>query len=207
MLSRIRQEWCAETIDINLCEYNTLRMSTLTELVSNKLTDKHTTHSYIEVYDQYFASRKTSAKNVLEVGIFCGGSILLWQEYFTNAEVTGMDIDTNNNRTDLNKDRIRLIIGDAYSKESIDKLSDRKYDMILDDGPHTLESMKYIATHYTPLLADDGILVIEDVQHIDWVDQIRLAFPEDVRDKVQVVDRREVKGRYDDILVILDLSA
>lgn len=178
----------------------------LKELVVGKHTDKDTVHSYIDVYDEYFASRKSTAAQVLEVGIHQGGSILLWQQYFTNAEVTGLDVHTHTNLTDLNQERIRTLIRNAYSHDTIATLSDRKYDMILDDGPHTLDSMKFIATHYTPLLADNGILVIEDIQDMAWVEPIRSAFPEHLRDKIEVIDRRSVKGRYDDILIILDLS-
>lgn len=182
-------------------------MTTLKELVKDKKTDKNTIHSYIDVYDEYFVSRKESARQVLEIGIDEGGSILLWQQYFGNAEITGMDIHTKNNRTDLNKERIRLLIGDAYTQDSIDKLSDRKYDMILDDGPHTLQSLQYVAAHYTQLLTNDGILIMEDVQNISWVEPIRAAFPAHVREQVKVVDRRNIKGRYDDILMILDLKS
>lgn len=178
----------------------------LKELVVGKHTDKDTVHSYIDVYDEYFASRKSTAAQVLEVGIFQGGSILLWQQYFTNAEVTGLDMQIHQNITNLDQERIRKLICNAYTHETIAKLSDRKYDVILDDGPHTIDSMKFIATHYTPLLADNGILVIEDIQDIAWVEPIRAAFPENVRDKIKVVDRRQVKNRYDDILIILDLS-
>lgn len=181
-------------------------MSTLKVLVHGKHTDKNTVHSYIDVYDEYFASRKQSAKQVLEIGILEGGSIIMWQEYFQNAEVTALDITTQHLMTNLNRDRIRMKIGNAYTEETVNMLSDRKYDMILDDGPHTLDSMKYIATHYTPLLAEDGILVIEDVQDIAWFEPIRDAFPESVRDRVKLVDRRSIKGRYDDILIILDLA-
>lgn len=106
-------------------------------------------------------------------------------------------MQTHPNITNINQERIRKLICNAYTHETITKLSDLKYDVILDDGPHT---------HYTPLLADNGILVIEDIQDIAWVEPIRAAFPENVRDKIKVVDRRQVKNRYDDILIILDLS-
>jgi hypothetical protein len=36
--------------------------------------------------------------------------------------------------------------------------------MVLDDGPHTLESMIKFIEFYSQILADDGILIIEDVQ-------------------------------------------
>jgi len=37
-------------------------------------------------------SKKNTAKNVLEVGIYNGGSIKLWNDFFTNANVYAIDI-------------------------------------------------------------------------------------------------------------------
>lgn len=182
-------------------------MTTLKELVVGKHTDKDTLHSYIDVYDQYLLSRKESAKQILEIGIYQGGSILMWQEYFKNAEITGVDISFQNNMTDLNVERITLKKCDAYSDAVVTELAARKYDVIVDDGPHTLESMLYVAKYYTHLLSEKGILIIEDIQEMGWIEKIVDAFPEHLRNMVEIVDRREIKGRYDDVLVILDLRS
>jgi hypothetical protein len=47
---------------------------TLKRLVDNTLTDKDTTHSYLELYETLLQSKKETAKNVLEIGI--GGNFL-----------------------------------------------------------------------------------------------------------------------------------
>jgi len=64
----------------------------LINLVDNSLTDKNTTHSYLPLYEHLLSSKKESAKNVLEVGTQFGGSIKLWRDYFTNANIYGLDI-------------------------------------------------------------------------------------------------------------------
>ena len=64
----------------------------LEEIVDNSRTDKNTVHSYLPLYNNLLKSKKDTAKNVLEVGIFNGGSIKLWSDYFTNANVYGLDI-------------------------------------------------------------------------------------------------------------------
>jgi len=53
----------------------------LIELVYNSRTDKNTTHSYLELYYDLFVSKKESSKNVLDVGIYHGGSIKLWKDF------------------------------------------------------------------------------------------------------------------------------
>ena len=82
----------------------------LIELVNNLYTDKNTVHSYLNLYQQLLESKKETAKNVLEIGIYFGGSIQLWSDFFTNAIVYGLDINNLNNvLADIkNNDRIVL---------------------------------------------------------------------------------------------------
>ena len=54
----------------------------LSTIVDNSRTDKNTIHSYLELYQSLLVHKKNTAKNVLEVGIYCGGSIKLWHDFF-----------------------------------------------------------------------------------------------------------------------------
>jgi predicted O-methyltransferase YrrM len=177
-------------------------MSTLRALIKSDITDKDTTHSYLEPYEELFAPRRQTARRVLEVGVQTGGSLLLWRDYFPAAEVVGVD----RNPSPAGGERIRCLQADAYTDETVESLRALgPFDVLIDDGSHALEHLKFFAARYTELLAPGGVLVIEDVETIDWVDAIRQAFPADVRDRVQVLDRRHVKGRYDDILMVLQV--
>jgi hypothetical protein len=49
----------------------------LEELVNNNRTDKNTTHSYLDLYNSLLESKKESARRVLEIGMWDGGSIKL----------------------------------------------------------------------------------------------------------------------------------
>ena len=58
----------------------------LEQLVDDSLTDKNTSHSYLPLYQKLLESKKETAKNVLEIGIYyTGGSIKLWNDFFTTA--------------------------------------------------------------------------------------------------------------------------
>ena len=94
-------------------------MMSLEELIRNDKTDKNTTHSYIPLYQKLLEGKKETAKNVLEVGIYDGGSIKLWSEFFTNATTYGLDIIADYHIWDelKNKDRIKLYTSyDAYDE-------------------------------------------------------------------------------------------
>jgi len=181
-------------------------MKTLSEIYFSKIfnTDKNTVHSYIDqVYSELFSGIKTSAKNILEIGIDKGGSILLWKEYFLNATISAIDVE---NKIDIftDKERLKILHKDAYNKNFIDKVPNDYFDLIIDDGPHTLESMISFLDGYQSKLNENGIIVIEDIQEVSWVDILIKHVHEDLIDNIYVHDLRTIKNRYDDILFIID---
>lgn len=181
----------------------------LLELVDNTRTDKNTLHSYLGLYENLLHSKKETAKNVLEIGIYNGGSIKLWRDYFTNATVHALDIMHINNVWDGIKNDDRIILytsNNAYDDNFINQLKSKniKFDMMLDDGPHTLDSMIKYISRYSEMLADDGILILEDIQSWDWVDILKKFVPEDLQAYIETYDLRANKGRYDDIVLVIN---
>jgi cephalosporin hydroxylase len=181
----------------------------LINIVNNKKTDKNTVHSYLETYEKIFEHKKNTAKNILEIGVQDGGSIKLWNDYFVNATIYGLDIRKIRDHwpTILSEPRVRLGCFDAYDSQFFyNQMINLKFDIMIDDGPHTLESMIFFIENYSKLLEDDGILVVEDVQSIDWIKYLTTAVPENLQKYISVYDLRENKNRYDDILFVIDKS-
>ena len=184
----------------------------LKSLVDNSRTDKDTTHSYLELYDKLLSKRKETAKNILEIGIYKGGSIKLWHDFFTNSTIYGLDIMSIDHVWDEIKNNKRIILHtstDAYDEDYFNYTllqKNLKFDFILDDGPHTLESMKTFIKLYSQLLTDDGILIIEDVQGINWLHTLIDETPDNLKQYIKMYDFRETKNRYDDIIFIIDKS-
>lgn len=181
----------------------------LIELINNQTTDKNSTHYYLETYERIFKNKKNNNINILEIGIQDGGSIKLWKDYFTYGKIYGIDIcDINKVKENLilMDDKVKLFFNtDAYNKNFIENnFTDIKFDYIIDDGPHTLESMILFIELYLPLLKDDGILIIEDIQSFNWLDILKEKVPEKLKDNIKIIDVRHVKGRYDDLMFIVD---
>jgi cephalosporin hydroxylase len=182
----------------------------LEQLVDNLRTDKNTVHSYLPLYQTLLERKKETAKNVLEVGIYHGGSIKLWSDFFTNATVYGLDIMNNTLVWEgiQNNDKIKLYTSyDAYDEITF-KLNflckGIKFDFMLDDGPHSLDSMKKFIKLYSQIMTDDGILIIEDVQSFDWIEILKNEVPEHLQKYIKVYDLRSNKNRYDDIVFTID---
>lgn len=189
----------------------------LEQLVDMTNTDKNTTHSYLPLYQVLLQSKKETARNVLEIGIGDfgkknGGSIKLWRDFFTNAIIYGLDILPIENVLDelINDNRVILYTSvDAYNINFfIDNFLTKniKFDFMLDDGPHTLESMLLFINMYSQIMADDGILIIEDVQDWEWIEILKNQVPEHLKQYIKVYDLRHLKGRYDDIVFTIDKS-
>ena len=190
-----------------------VRKMSLAEIADDATTDKNTTHSYLPLYETLLVNKKETAMNVLEIGISKGGSIKLWNDYFTNATVYGLDIlNEDGICADIqNKERIVLYTSvDAYDTDFFTSHFLEKNiqcDFILDDGPHTLDSMKQYIRLYTQIMKDDGILIIEDVQSWDWIEILWMEVPEHLKPFVKVYDLRPQKDRYDDIVFTIDKSS
>lgn len=173
-------------------------MTPLQTIAAGMLMDKDTVHSYLPVYDVIFEDMRTTAKHVLEIGIGSGHCLQMWQEYFSNAEIYGVDV---NDPMPLGLEpRIEQLQLDATLDSTIKRLSRFKYSLILDDGSHELSHQRTTCAKYPELLSKDGILVIEDVA--DAEERIPLlvaALPEGFEH--DVIDLRAVKGRFDDVLL------
>jgi len=189
----------------------------LFELVDNTKTDKNTVHSYLELYENLLSGKKETARNVLEIGIGefnnkGGGSLLLWRDYFKNATIYGLDIYSIENVMDELKNDTRVVLytsSDAYNEDVFRQRFHGKnllFDFMLDDGPHTLESMVQFIRLYSKLMTKDGIMIIEDIPSWDWIKILTVEVPENLRPFVKSYDLRDVKGRYDDIVFVIDKS-
>lgn len=184
----------------------------LKELIDNSKTDKDTTHSYLDLYQSLLEKKKETAVKVLEIGIHKGGSIKMWDDFFINADVYAVDTLPKEKMWEelLNKQSIHLYNSeDAYNSGFVqNEFIDNKFqfDVMLDDGPHTLQSMIQFIKLYLPLLKHDGILIIEDVQQMEWLDILKETVPSNFRNYIQYYDLRKSKDRYDDIVFCINKS-
>lgn len=140
----------------------------------HKESDKFSLGYVDAFYNDLFVPRKDSVTSVLEIGIYAGDSLRLWRDFFTNATIYGMDIvppPMNDSLYNPNS-RIKIFGGiDAYQQSSVDmvkELSPDGFDIVIDDGPHTFDTMVYFIQNYLPLVKSGGIMVLEDIIDPKW---------------------------------------
>ena len=174
-------------------------------------TDKNSYHSYIEnFYEKEFEPYKESKIDLLEIGIETGGSLKLWKEYFLNSKsIVGVDVsDEKIDPRYRNIGGVTINIEDAYAEKFSKKL--KQFDIIIDDGPHTLESQLKSIELYLPKLKQDGLFIIEDIQSVEHFDilinkskEVCEFVDNQIEYCVECIDLRDKKGRWDDLLFLI----
>jgi hypothetical protein len=161
-------------------------------------TDKFTGHAYGEFYDKLFEGKENENLCILEVGVNEGGSIRLWHDYLRKSITVGIDIvDLWRGADKSDYPRLALLFNsNAYVE--IPSFIYADFDVIVDDGPHTIESQIYALKNFPSYLKSGGLLVIEDVPSGVESEIIKHAPP---GGQVEVIDLRHITGRWDDCLI------
>lgn len=170
-------------------------------------TDKGSVHDYISLYEKILQPYRHTAKNILEVGLFNGHSLRLWEGYFTTAKVYGMDCSEQPHggladlRPMIKSGRHNIFILDAENNLEIEQhFKGIKFDFVCEDASHDVNQQLRIYEVLKPYLNKGAIYIIEDLQNLDITREIYENI--DSEKAVTIVDRRE-SGRYDNCLVII----
>ncbi len=136
------------------------------------ITNERHCHPYTIFYDTLFSNKKNDYINIAELGILEGSSLLMWQEYFTNANIYGFDYDynyINNFKNKYNNDRITLNYINVKDENNIKNvfndicLDNLLYDIIIEDTTHLFNDQINVILNTYNYLKPGGIMIIEDI--------------------------------------------
>lgn len=166
-------------------------------------TDKNTGHSYISgFYEEAFFPYKTKHISILEIGIARGDSLLLWNEYFKNSKlIYGLDNHNQLSSEVKSHSNLNIIFNNAYTEQIANTLP--TFDIIIDDGPHSLDSQYIAISLYLPKVNPGGIFIIEDVQSESYIETFKNLVPEKYKKYCEFIDLRKIKNRVDDMMFIV----
>lgn len=164
-------------------------MTNLTKIANKHNTDKGTVayekHGYTEEYSKYIP--ETGNYKLLEIGIWHGDSLKMWNDYNPDMIIHGIDNDVSVTRYINSFDNVHVHIGNASSPVFLDKIIPEmgEFDFIIDDGSHKyediLESFKYLYDYLKP----GGYYFIEDL-HAQQAQKSRLIA--DIYDALEELD-------------------
>jgi 23S rRNA U2552 (ribose-2'-O)-methylase RlmE/FtsJ len=158
--------------------------------------DKGTAHTYIESYDTILSKYRNNS-TILEIGLSHGESLLMWEEYFINSNVYGIDISDSNLKSLINE-KHNIIIHDATKESFLNQIENITFDVIIDDGSHLIKDQIDTFLLLKKKMNNGGVYIIEDIMDIDNV----AIYFKSLHDNIEIIDNRKIKNRHDDVLII-----
>lgn len=119
---------------------------------------------YFEVYDRHFSKYRNKAPVVMEIGVFKGGSLQMWKDYFgEGAQIIGVDIDENTKA--FEEEQISIEIGSQEDRDFLKSLKAKypRVDIFIDDGGHTMNQQITTFEEMFPHISYGGTYLCEDL--------------------------------------------
>jgi hypothetical protein len=128
-------------------------------------------HHYFEIYDNHFKRFRGKKPKILEVGIFKGGSLEMWNHYFEGeCEIYGADVNNDCKQYESFFKNVEIFIGNQSSRDFWKefKVSVPYVDILIDDGGHTMEQQIITFEEMYPHVSPDGVYLCEDTHTSYW---------------------------------------
>ncbi|MES2219509.1 MAG: class I SAM-dependent methyltransferase, partial [Acidobacteriota bacterium] len=124
----------------------------------------HKWDHYFEMYERHLAKFVNRDVNICEIGVYSGGSLEMWRNYFGDAcQVYGVDIEPV--CKSYENEHVKLFIGDQADRgvwrafrEEVPAL-----DIVIDDGGHSAEQQIVTLEETLPYLTPGGVFICEDI--------------------------------------------
>lgn len=121
---------------------------------------------YFDIYERHFSRFKGKRINILEIGIYSGGSIEMWMNYFgSNCTFYGVDIEDACKVYESKN--VHIYIGDQQDRAFWKRIKQKcpKFDVVIDDGGHQalqqITTLEEVMEHINP----GGVYLCEDIHH------------------------------------------
>ncbi len=125
---------------------------------------------FFEVYDRHFSRYRGKDVVILEIGVFHGGSLQMWKEYFgPKAQIHGVDI--NPRCKELGEEQVTIHIGSQSDRGFLRKLKAElpPIDILIDDGGHTMQQQIVTFEELYDAVKPDGVFLCEDLHTSYWL--------------------------------------
>lgn len=126
---------------------------------------------YFDIYEKHFRNYVDKEMLMIEIGVFNGGSLQMWKNYFGNkCKIVGIDIDPNCKQHESVENNIFVEIGNQSDINFLDSVIKKygKPDIILDDGSHVMSDLIKSFNFLYYQMKDEGIYFVEDLHTCYW---------------------------------------
>jgi hypothetical protein len=129
----------------------------------------HKWKHYFEIYERHFARYRGRPVNIVEIGVFKGGSLQMWKHYFgPQARIVGIDIDPA--CAVFAEEQVEILIGSQEDRQFLQSVKERVpvIDILIDDGGHRMRQQIVTFEELFPHVAADGVFLCEDLHTSYW---------------------------------------
>lgn len=124
---------------------------------------------YFDIYDSHFKRFRNKEVVILEIGVFQGGSLKMWKDYFGDkAKIYAIDINPLCKQFET-KD-IKIFIGSQEDRNFLKFVKDQipPLDILIDDGGHEMRQQIITFEEMYGHIKEDGIYLCEDLHTSYW---------------------------------------
>jgi hypothetical protein len=124
---------------------------------------------YFPIYERHLAPWRNKTLTFIEIGVFKGGSLQMWQRFFGPlATIVGIDI--NPACASFAEPGVHVRIGDQRDPAFLQSILDEfgTPDVVLDDGSHKMADIKGSFDFLYPRLSKNGVYMVEDLHTAYW---------------------------------------
>jgi hypothetical protein len=153
--------------------------------------------NFFDIYETLFQPYRDREIVLVEIGIFQGGSLFMWRNYF-GAKARIIGIEANPDAVELRSQGFEIHIGDqsnpTFWKKFFQEIG--PIDILIDDGGHWNEQQIKTVAYCAEYIRDGGILIIEDTQtsYYDWMgNPSRYSFVEYTKYLIDVINARNTQ--------------
>jgi cephalosporin hydroxylase len=122
---------------------------------------------YFDIYHRHFVKFRDSDVHVMEIGVYSGGSLALWRDYFERrAHIYGVDIEPACKAYEC--DGVKIFVGDQADRSLWRKIKQDvpRLDVLIDDGGHSANQQITTLEEMLPHLSAGGVYLCEDVDGV-----------------------------------------
>ena len=131
---------------------------------------------FFDIYHRHFERFRNTDATILEIGVFHGGSLQMWKNYFGPRAIIGIDIDPGCKK--FEEAQVEVMIGSQEDRAFLRDVKRRlpQVDIVIDDGGHTMNQQITTFEELYPCVDVNGIYLTEDV-HTSYYKDYGVEFP------------------------------
>ena len=104
---------------------------------------------------------------MMELGIFKGASLRMWQHFLPRATIHGLDngrLVTREEMAAMETKQISTFVADQKDRESLRAVVEgHTYDVIVEDGHHYMDTQQVSLGFLFPYVKPGGVFIMEDI--------------------------------------------